>query len=43
MKAKCPYCKTVQEVNSRTGDVDLCDDCGRKYNQFVNAVSHICL
>ena len=37
-KTKCPVCEEVQEPNCWVGDVDVCDNCGRQYHQFVNIV-----
>lgn len=39
MRARCPHCWTVQEVNSDVGDLDFCDDCGEPYEQFPNKIS----
>lgn len=38
METECPHCGTRQEPNCEVGDVDVCDDCGKQYQQFVNTV-----
>jgi len=38
MKAECPHCGEVQTVNSKVGDLDVCDNCGDLYDQFPNEV-----
>lgn len=38
LETQCPHCGERQEPNCETGDLDICDQCGKKYQQFVNAV-----